>query len=525
MKITATLAALALLYGVSARAAEKNLFNGTDLTGWEGNPDLWSVKDGAITGQTTAEKPAKGNTFLIWKDGDKTGDIGDFELNLKFRIVDKNGESKGFGNSGIQYRSKIADPQNWVVGGYQADFETGKNYSGILYEERGRGILAQRGQKVVIHEGEAPNKPKIEVTGEVGKSDEIQAAIKQADWNDYKIIARGNHLQHFINGKQTIDVTDETAIGAKRGVLALQLHAGDPMMVQFKDIVLKSDDNYAVTGQGRRFFAADYDKHVMAIVGADGKVEWSRHMDGGTHDAWLMPDGKILWTPSGDKIYETDPKTGVQTLVYDAKTNGNEGADVQLHGIQPQADGSIVVFESGPKRVIEVDRTGKILKEVKLPIEKGDPHHNMRNSRKLENGNYLLALSADSKIAEVDPAGKIVWQYPTQGEAYSAIRLANGNTLIGNGFAHRVIEVDKDGKEVWSVGETDLPGIKLAYVAQVERLPNGNTLIVNCHAGPENPQLIEVTPDKKVAWSYRDFQTFGNALPVAFLMDTPGTIR
>lgn len=240
MKKFAALAVLGLtlLAASSSRAEEKQLFNGKDLTGWEGNTQLWSVQDGAITGKTTVEKPAHGNTFLIWKDGDKIGDVGDFELNLKFKIVDKDGKSDGFGNSGIQYRSKVIDPKNWVAGGYQADFEVGKNYSGILYEERGRGILAQRGQKVVIHEGDAPDKPKIEVTGEVGKADEIQAAIKPGEWNDYKVIAKGNHLQHFINGKATVDVTDETAIGAKSGILALQLHAGEPMMVQFKDIVL-----------------------------------------------------------------------------------------------------------------------------------------------------------------------------------------------------------------------------------------------------------------------------------------------
>ena len=237
MKNFAIVAALGLAT-LSAHAADKQLFNGQDLTGWDGNPDLWSVQDGAITGKTTPEKPAKGNTFLIWKDGDKIGEIGDFELNLKFKIVDKDSDTKGFGNSGVQYRSKVVDPKNWVVGGYQADFEVGKTYSGILYEEKGRGILAQRGQKVVLHDGDG-GKLKIEETGKVGVSDEIQAAIKPGDWNDYKVIARGNHLQHFINGKQTVDVTDETAVGAKTGVLALQLHAGQPMTVQFKDIVLK----------------------------------------------------------------------------------------------------------------------------------------------------------------------------------------------------------------------------------------------------------------------------------------------
>ncbi len=280
-----------------------------------------------------------------------------------------------------------------------------------------------------------------------------------------------------------------------------------------------------ITGKGHRFFAADYDKHIMAIVDADGKIEWSKHMDGGTHDAWVLPNGHILWTPSGDKVFDTDPKTDKQVTVYDSKTNGNEKAEVQDHGINPLPDGGVAVFESGPKRVVEVDKDGKVTKVLPLPIEKGDPHHNMRNSRKLADGHYLLCLSADSKVVEVDKDGKVVWSYPTEKEAYSAVRLADGHTLIGCGYAHKVVEVDKDGQVVWSIGETELPGIKFNYVAQVQRLPNGDTIIANCHAGPENPQIIEVDKDKKVVWSYRDFEHFGNAQPVAFVLDAPGALR
>lgn len=218
-----------------SQAEEKSLFNGKDLTGWKGQPEFWSVKDGAITGQSTKETPVKENTFLIWE-----GEVGDFELHFKYKVLDKDGKAEGGGNSGVQYRSKVVKPEYSVVSGYQADFEVGKTYSGILYEEKGRGILAQRGQKVVITDGAEPNKPKIEVTGEVGKSDEIQAAIKPAEWNDYVVIAKGGHLQHFINGKQTVDVTDNTTVGAKTGIIALQLHAGPPMTVQFKDVVLKT---------------------------------------------------------------------------------------------------------------------------------------------------------------------------------------------------------------------------------------------------------------------------------------------
>ena len=214
----------------------KPIFNGKDLTGWKGVEGFWSAKDGTITGQTTKENPVKTNTFLVWD-----GEVGDFQLTFKYKIVDENGEANGFGNSGVQYRSKVVDPAYSVVAGYQADFEVGKTYSGILYEEKGRGILAQRGQIVTVTEGEAPNKPKLEVTGSVGRSDEIQDSIKPAEWNDYKIVARGNRLKHFINGHQTIDVTDDTSVGAKKGVLALQLHAGKPMTVQFKDLILKTE--------------------------------------------------------------------------------------------------------------------------------------------------------------------------------------------------------------------------------------------------------------------------------------------
>jgi 3-keto-disaccharide hydrolase len=211
------------------------IFNGKDLDGWAGNKELWSVQDGAITGKTTAEKPIKHNTFLVWTGGT----VDNFELTFKWKLVANN--DKGFGNSGVQYRSRVNQPgeNGPIVSGYQADFDFGNQYSGILYEERGRGILAQPGQKTVIKPDPAdPNKVKVEVTGSVGKPDEIKAAIKQGDWNEYRVVAKGNHVQHFINGKQTVDVTDEHPKAPTEGILALQLHAGQPMTVQFKDMML-----------------------------------------------------------------------------------------------------------------------------------------------------------------------------------------------------------------------------------------------------------------------------------------------
>lgn len=221
----------------------KSLFNGKDLTGWEGRPEHWSVEDGAITGKTTKEHPAKGNNFLFWRPNGTNGIVSDFELRFSYKIV-PNGD-KGFGNSGVQYRSK--DFGNFVAGGYQADFEAGTRYSGILYEEKMDGILADRGQKTVVKT--VDGKTKIEVVGSVGDAKEIQSKIKSKDWNDYVVIAKGNHFQHFINGLQTIDVTDEREApkGAKEGILALQLHAGDPMTVQFKNIRIKDLSNGTVS--------------------------------------------------------------------------------------------------------------------------------------------------------------------------------------------------------------------------------------------------------------------------------------
>jgi hypothetical protein len=201
----------------------KPLFNGKDLTGWDGDEQFWSVQDGVITGRTTAEKPAKHNTFLIWKGGV----VKDFELRLKYKISNH--------NSGVQFRSK--DQGDHVVAGYQADIvgDTPDKYTGILYEEKGRGILAERGQKVVIGQD-----GKKEVAGTVATSDEIMKAIKKGDWNDYVITAKGSHITQSINGVTTVDVTDnQTDKAAREGILALQIHQGPAMSVQFKDITLQ----------------------------------------------------------------------------------------------------------------------------------------------------------------------------------------------------------------------------------------------------------------------------------------------
>jgi hypothetical protein len=224
-------------------AGMKSLFNGTDLTGWTGDTKLWTARDGAIRGESTTENPCKSNTFLIYTAGGKEpAQVKDFELRLSYRI---NG-----GNSGVQYRSKhLVDHKDnaWGASGYQAEIANLPGKDGFLYEEKGTGrggvqgkksYLAWVGDKVEIGEDGVSK-----VTGQLGDHDAIAAACKKGDWNDYVIIARGNHLQHFINGVQTIDVIDnDPKHRAAAGILALQIHAGPPMTVEFKNLRIKEYD-------------------------------------------------------------------------------------------------------------------------------------------------------------------------------------------------------------------------------------------------------------------------------------------
>ena len=207
------------------------IFNGTDLKDWDGDPRLWSVKDGVIRGETTAQNAAKGNTFLIWKGGT----LKDFELRLLFRCTTDN-------NSGIQYRSRhVTDAPNnkWVVRGYQGEVRNEPGLAGFIYDEGGkRGRMCMVGEKAVWQDG------KKQVTGSVGDPEAIKAAFKVNGWNEYVIIARGNNIRHYVGGVQTIDFTDnDPQLALKEGILALQLHAGKPMWVEFKDIRLKQLDD------------------------------------------------------------------------------------------------------------------------------------------------------------------------------------------------------------------------------------------------------------------------------------------
>ena len=297
--------------------------------------------------------------------------------------------------------------------------------------------------------------------------------------------------------------------------------------------LLSADDTAAAPG--RRLVAADSSKQLIAIIAADGTIEWE-HRIGPLHDLHVLPGGTILFQESWTKLVEIDPRTDKTVWEYDAATNnGNAGRKVEVHAFQRLADGMTMIAESGPARIIEVDAAGTLKKEFKLKVLHPHPHRDTRLARKLANGHYLVCHEGDGSVREYDGDGAVVWEYdvplfgkepkPGHGveafgnQCFSALRLENGNTLIATGNGHGVIEVTPDKEIVWSVHQHDLPGLQLAWVTTLQLLPNGHIVLGNCHAGPENPQIVEITREKEVVWTFRDFDRFGDALTNSVLLE------
>ena len=295
----------------------------------------------------------------------------------------------------------------------------------------------------------------------------------------------------------------------------------------------------ADSGQPRRILAAD--KGIVAIVDDSGKVLWQFENKAEAHDLHMLASGNVLLPVSRTKVVEVTPEKKI-AWSYDALPKSGYDGRVEVHAFQPLPDGRVMVAESGNRRIVEVDRDGEIAFEMPLTVDNPHPHRDTRMVRRMKHGGYLVCHEADATVREYDRSGKVIWSYTLdlagrprsdghgpEGhgvEVYGAIRLENGNTLIGGGNNNRVLEVNPAGKVVWSIDQKELPGITLAWVTTVTRLPNGNTIVGNCHAGKGQPQLFEVTPDKKVVWTFENFETFGNDLAASQVLDLPpGTIR
>lgn len=417
------------------------LFNGRDLTGWSGRSEHWSVKDRAITGITTQGNPARGNNFLIARDGDKNRIVDDFELRFAYRITANN--DSGFANSGMQYRSVARD--NYVVAGYQADFEASTTFSGILYDEGGgaggRGIMAQRGQSVVWN-ADADR----EVTGQVGNSEEIQAAIRKNDWNDYVIVARGNHLQHFINGKQTVDVLDYTeGKHLTSGVMALQIHAGDPMTVQCKDIQFKSLSGLDVVAASSVKVAKDFKLEMLYSVPKETQGSWVA--------ICLDPKGRLIVSDQNGKLYRlTPPPVGRAGAIEPELIDLAIG---QAHGLLYAFESLYVMVNEGRMthglyRVRDTNGDDQFDKVELLRAINGSGEHGLHSLILSPDGKSIYVVNGDSsRLTEIDSSRvPLNWS-----EDHLLTRLTTrfmANTLAPGGY---IVRTDPDGKE-WELIST-----------------------------------------------------------------------
>lgn len=242
------------------------------------------------------------------------------------------------------------------------------------------------------------------------------------------------------------------------------------------------------------------------IVDEAGKATWTYPHP--SRDGWVLENGNVLLALSKSKTYPGGAVVEVDSagkLVFEFK-----GTQSEVNTVQPLGDGNVLLTEAGDKpRIVEVDRTGKVVADVPLQAQTKDHHLQTRMTRKLAGGNYLVPQLLDRVVREYDPKGKVVWEVKTPHMPFTAIRLPDGNTLVGCTHGNLVVEVDKDGKEVWRLTNDDLPNKPISDACGVQRLDNGNTVFTSYRATAKQVKLTEVTRDKKVVWTYTDDRKAG----------------
>jgi len=279
------------------------------------------------------------------------------------------------------------------------------------------------------------------------------------------------------------------------------------------------------------------DKGRTLILGKDGKIEWEMPCNYTSHDISVLPNGNMLLNTGPRTVVEVTPSKEV-VWKWEAKPKAPYSGDVEIHGFQRLPNGNTIIGETGNLRIIEVDKKNEIVNSVPLTVDHESPHRDTRLVRKLDNGHYLVAHEGDGKVREYDGKGQVIWTYaldlvgqPETGghdghgiNVFGAVRLKNGNTLIAGGNNNRVFEVNPGGKTVWSIERDELPGIHLCWITHLEVLPNGNIVFGNTHAGPNNPQIVEVNRDKKVVWTLKNWDILGNDVATAQVLDVKGKV-
>lgn len=505
-------AILAIVIGQTVVLADHHEAGGVDLLGggnldthWETTGN-WSLVDGVATlTPRPGEKGWSRWSAYLWSKRQ----YGDFEIAFEYMVQER-------GNSGFYFR--VGDRDDPVTKGIEVQIYDSASHpkDKPLNDHDSGGVIP----------GVPPTKRVAKAAGE---------------WNKFHITVQNDKLTVNLNGEKVNEI--DLAEGAlasrpKSGYIGFQDH-GLPFAL--RNIKVKSlGENAAATGHGHEVLMQGNGK--LARVSADGKVAWEMQW-GGIHDIHVLASGNIL-THRGTEVAEIDPNTKEVVWSYDSKnSNGNAGKAIEVHAVQPLADGNVMIAESGAARIIEINREGKLLKEVKLKIDSPSAHSDTRLVRKLDTGHYLVCHENDQACREYDSDGNVVWDFDIPmfgkepkgghgpegfgGRVFGAVRLKNGNTLIATGNGHSIIEVTPEKEIVWKIEQNDLPGITLAWVTTLEVLENGNYVIGNCHAGPKNPLLVEVDPKtKKVVWQFDRFDLFGNSAPNSILLDQLGkTLR
>ena len=250
-------------------------------------------------------------------------------------------------------------------------------------------------------------------------------------------------------------------------------------------------------GPKYNFVCADYSKGEVCIVSSKGEVKRVIKTRN-PNDVWSLPNGEVMFAwRMGVSIYR---KSGERVFEWKSSEKRDE-----IHTCQPLSDGNILIAQNGPSRLIEVNRQGKIVKEIPVKTRNNDLHMRFRMCRKLDNGHYLCMVSCDNEIREIDSKGetvRIIKNLPgiPMSKSHAVMRLPNGNTLFSTGAGAMAVEVDKDDKVVWKLECKDLPEIKMGFMTGMNRLPNGNTVIC-FYQGSHH--VIEVTPEKKLVWKWR----------------------
>jgi hypothetical protein len=268
---------------------------------------------------------------------------------------------------------------------------------------------------------------------------------------------------------------------------------------------------------GHAFACADYTQGKVFLIAADGTIEWE-YQTKNCNDLWVLPNGNLLFN-TGHGVREV---TRAKTVVFDYQSPS------EIYACQRLTNGLTFIAECNAGRLLEVEPAGRIAKEIRLlPPGRDGGHSYIRNARRLPDGGYLVTHYGEQVVREYDSQGGVRRTIPAPGGPHSAVRLPEGHTLITCGDmtgAGQVFEVDAAGQTVWQVRGDELPGVSLKFVAGLQRLPNGNTVLCNW-LGHGNlgkaPHLVEVTRDKQVAWTYADHALFKTISSIQMLEAGP----